>query len=175
MRPELGIPEAVDRVIMHGLEKDRTRRYQKMAAFEQDIDRLLAGEMDVALDDAAGEQPSPLSQRQSRWPWHLAVAAVLALGIGSAAMLARTGKEIPAPAVLVPATLPVPKASVPLQIIPELTKPMSEVVPSTPSEHVRHLGKSHPARPSAAVEPPPKKSKADDKIAPSPYTAPKAP
>jgi hypothetical protein len=55
---------------------------------------------------------------------------------------------------------------------------VSEAVPSTPSEHVRHLGKSHPSRPSAAVEPlppPPKKSKADDKIAPSPYTAPKAP
>jgi serine/threonine-protein kinase len=178
MRPELGIPEAVDRVIMHGLEKDRTRRYQKMVAFEQDIDRLLAGDMDVALDDAAGEQPSSLPQRQRRWPWHLAVAAVLALGIGSAAMLARAGKENRAPAVLVPTVPPVTKASPPLQIIPEPTKPVSEAVPSTPSEHVRHLGKSHLARLSTFVEPPPpppKKSKADDKIAPSPYTAPKAP
>jgi eukaryotic-like serine/threonine-protein kinase len=178
MRPELEIPGVVDRVIMHGLEKDRTRRYQKMAAFEQDLDRLLAGEMDVALDDAAGEQPSPLPHRHSRWPWHLAVAAVLALGIGSAAMLARAGKEIPAPTVLVPVAPPVPKASLPLPIIPEATKPAIETAPSTPSEHIRRLAKGHLVRLSTSVEEPPlplKKSKADDKIAPSPYTAPKAP
>jgi hypothetical protein len=64
-------------------------------------------------------------------------------------MLARAGKEIPAPAVLVPAVPPVTRASPPLQIIPEPAKTVSEAVPSTPSEHVRHLGKSHPARPSA--------------------------
>ena len=178
LRPELGIPEAVDRVVMHGLEKDRTRRYQKMAAFEQDIDRLLAGDMAVALDGAAGAQPSPLSRPQSRWPWHLAVGAVLALGIGSAALLARAGREIPAQVVPAAAVLPVPKASLPQKMIPEPTKPVGEAPPSAPSERVRRLGKSHPVRPSTSVEeppPPPKKSKADDKIAPSPYTAPKAP
>ncbi|HEY5282036.1 MAG TPA: serine/threonine-protein kinase, partial [Polyangia bacterium] len=89
LRPELGIPAAVDRVVMRGLEKDRTRRYQHMAGFEQDMDRLLAGALDVALDDAAGAQPRPTPRPLSRWPWHLAVAAVLALGIGSAVVLAR--------------------------------------------------------------------------------------
>jgi serine/threonine protein kinase len=96
LRPELGIPEAVDRMVMHGLEKDRTRRYQHMAAFEQDMDRLLAGDADVALDDGAGAAIGSTPRARSRWPWHLAVAAVFALGIGSAAMLARGGKEVSA-------------------------------------------------------------------------------
>ena len=177
LRPELGIPEAVDRMVMHGLEKDRIRRYQHMAAFEQDIERLLAGDADVALDDGADARPRLPPSARSRWPWHLAVAAVFALGIGSAAMLARGGKEIPARAVPSPAPL-APKVSAPPPPNPELAKPVVEVPPNSPSERIRRPGKSHPVRPPAMVEeapPPTKKSKADDKIAPSPYTAPKVP
>jgi tRNA A-37 threonylcarbamoyl transferase component Bud32 len=180
LRPELGIPEAVDRMVMHGLEKDRTRRYQAMAAFEQDVERLLAGDVNVALDDGAGGEPGLPARVRSRWPWHLAVAAVFALGIGSAAMLARGGKEllarpVPAP---VPAP-PVPKVSAPPPpVIAVPAKPVAESPVSLPSEHVRRPGKSHPVRPQAVVAevpPPAKRSKADDKVAPSPYTAPKAP
>ncbi|HEX7508014.1 MAG TPA: protein kinase, partial [Polyangia bacterium] len=178
LRPELGIPDAVDRVVMHGLEKDRTRRYQHMAALEQDMDRLLAGDADIALDDGASGEQDSLSRIRSRWPWHLAVAAVFALGIGSAAMLARGGKEtavrafapVPAPAQ--------PKASAPPPLKPEPARATVESPASSANEHVRRAGKSHPVRAPAVVEvapPPAKKTKADDKIAPSPYTAPKAP
>jgi serine/threonine-protein kinase len=189
LRPELGIPAAVDRVVMRGLEKDRTRRYQHMAGFEQDMDRLLAGALDVALDDAAGAQPRPTPRPFSRWPWHLAVAAVLALGIGSAVVLARAGKDLPTQvlpaAVIVPApkvVRPAPTLAQPTPLASESPRSApSEVSQIVPSEHVRRsVGKAHPVRLSAAAEqpvspPPPKKSKADDKIAPSPYTAPKAP
>jgi serine/threonine-protein kinase len=178
LRPELGIPDAVDRMVMHGLERDRTRRYQHMAAFEQDIDRLLAGEVDLALDGGASTEQRPTSRARSRWPWHLAVAAVFALGIGSAAMLARGGREIPTVK-----AMPVPAPAKPLASAPpppslEPAKPLGELPPGPPSEHLRRPGKSHAVRPLAATveaSPAVKKSKADDKIAPSPYTAPKAP
>jgi eukaryotic-like serine/threonine-protein kinase len=183
LRPELGIPEAVDRMVMHGLEKDRTRRYQHMAAFEQDVERLLAGDVAVALDDGAAPGSAPNSR--SRWPWHLAVAAVFALGIGTAAMLARGGKELSAaqaaPKPIPPApkvSPPAPKVSPPALPIPEPAKPVGESPSTSPSEHARRTSKIRPVRPQALVEgapPPVKKSKADDKIAPSPYTAPKVP
>jgi len=178
LRPELGIPNAVDRMVMHGLERDRTRRYQHMAAFEQDMDRLLAGEVDIALDGGASAEQRSTSRARSRWPWHLAVAAVFALGIGSAAMLARGAKEIPtAKATLAPAPAK-PMASAPPPPSLEPAKPVGELPPGPPSDHVRRPSKSHAARPQAATEVAPlavKKSKADDKIAPSPYNAPKAP
>ena len=181
LRPELGIPDAVDRMVMHGLERDRTRRYQRMAAFEQDMDRLLAGDADVALDDGVSTELGSASHARSRWPWHLAVAAVFAVGIGSAAMLARGVKDIPA-AKAMPASVPAkPKASTPLPSSPEPARPSiasPESASVSASDRVRRPGKSRPVRPQALVEeapPPAKKSKADDKIAPSPYTAPKAP
>jgi len=175
LRPELGIPDAVDRMVMHGLEKDRTRRYQHMAAFEQDIERLLAGDADVALD--GGAEPASPPRASRRWPWHLAVAAVFALGIGSASMLARGGKETPD--LVVPARAPAPpKPRVPPPPVPEQARPVAGSPPGPPSDHVRRPGKSHALRPPVVAQeapPPVKKSKADDKIAPSPYNAPKAP
>jgi hypothetical protein len=119
----------------------------------------------------------------------LAVAGVLALGIGSAVVLARAGKELPTQVLPAAVIVPAPTVVRPAPILAQPTQPASEVPQSAPSEasqivsseHVRRLvGKAHPVRPSTAAEqplppPPPKKSKADDKIAPSPYTAPKAP
>ena len=105
------------------------------------------------------------------------MAAVFALGIGSAAMLARGGKEVSARPMPLPAA-PAPKVSVPPPTIPEPTRPVAEAPQTSPSERVHRPGKGHLVRPPVAVEevpPPAKKSKADDKIAPSPYTAPKAP
>jgi hypothetical protein len=135
----------------------------------------LAGDADVALDGSV--EPGAPSRARSRWPWHLAVAAVFALGIGSAAMLARGGKvasarPLPAPVPPSPPLVaPPPVAIAPAKIVDES--------PSTlPGDHIRRTGKSHAARPQPAVQeaaPAAKKSKADDKIAPSPYTAPKAP
>jgi tRNA A-37 threonylcarbamoyl transferase component Bud32 len=175
LRPELGIPDAVDRAIMHGLEKDRTRRYQHMAAFERDMDRLLAGDIGVTLDEGAGAESGTLPRPRSRWPWHLAVAAVFALGIGSAAVLARAGKKIPSQAAPAPVA-PKPKARLPVLAPP--ARPASEPPPISPGERVRRPSRSRPVRPSLPtqeVSPTPKKSKADDKIAPSPYTSPKVP
>ncbi len=38
LRPELGIAPAIDRVVMHGLAKDRSLRYQTMPALERDLE-----------------------------------------------------------------------------------------------------------------------------------------
>jgi serine/threonine protein kinase len=173
-RPELSIPPAVDRVVMRGLEKDRTRRYQQMAQFEHDIDRLLAGDMDVAFDDGTGLLPGPARPPRSRWPLHLGVAAIFAVGIGTAALLARTGQETARPPASAPARS-VFRASAPPPREPEPVKPASEPSVSTPGERARRPGKGRFARPATPVlqpGPPAKKSKADDKVAPSPYTSP---
>jgi hypothetical protein len=151
LRPELGIPEAVDRMVMHGLEKDRTRRYQHMAAFEQDMERLLAGDVDVVLDGDAGAETGSSPRARRRWPWHLAVAAVFAFGIGSAALLARGGKEVsaakatpvPAPAKPRP-TPPAPPAATNL----EPPRPVVESPPSTAGDKVRRPGKEPPGPPT---------------------------
>jgi serine/threonine-protein kinase len=184
LRPELGIPQAVDRMVMHGLEKDRSQRYQDMADFERDLERVLAGDMDGALVADSAEGPGIPAASSRRWPWHVAVVAVFVLGIGTAAVLARESKPAtmsparPAPAaVRIPPTAvvnPPPKAA-------ELPRPAAvEVASVAPSEHARRPSKGQQAaRPAIAVTPqlapPIKKSKADDKIAPSPYTEPKAP
>src|SRR5688572_17477514 len=53
LRPELGIPVGVEMVVMRALEKDRTRRYQKMAELERDLERVIAGDHNVGLPEAA--------------------------------------------------------------------------------------------------------------------------
>jgi eukaryotic-like serine/threonine-protein kinase len=173
LRPELGIPPAVDRMVMHGLEKDRQRRYQRMGAFESDVDRLLAGAPDVVLDDGVALAP-PFGPRR-RWPWHFAVAAVFAVGIGTAALLARTGEES-ASRSAPPPIRSVLRASPPPPKVSEPARPAESLPRTLPSEPVRRPGRGHAARPASSVEgatpPAVKKSKADDKIAPSPYTSP---
>ena len=183
LRPELGIPAAVDRVVMHGLEKDRTRRYQEMGTFERDLERLIAGELGVVSDESAGAGSGQVAEPRSRWPWHLAVATVFAVGIGTAALLARGGGKQPVPPVPVP-TRPVfsaPLASIPA---PKITPPVAPAVapPAQPTsllDRIRRVGRARPARATAAAPgaqgappTPTKKSKADDKVAPSPYTPP---
>jgi serine/threonine protein kinase len=84
LRPELGIPIGVDTVVMRALERNREHRYQQMADLERDLDRLLAGDHNVGLP------PEPVSAAPlPRSRWHLAVAAVLAIGVGLAVALAR--------------------------------------------------------------------------------------
>jgi serine/threonine-protein kinase len=175
LRPELGIPPAVDRVVMRGLEKDRTRRYQEMALFEHDMDRLLAGDMEAGFDEGAATASRPARPARGRWPVHLGLAAIFTVGIGTAALLARTGGQAEKPAAP-PSGLVVPRPSAPAPRIADSPRSASEPPTTTPSEHVRRSGKGHFWRPATAVEqpapPPAKKTKADDKIAPSPYTAP---
>jgi serine/threonine-protein kinase len=188
LRPELGIPAAVDRVVMHGLEKDRARRYQNMAEFERDIDLLIAGNMDVVLGETTEVGPSPAPYARRRWPWHFAVAAVFALGIGTAVMLARTGKQLARPAQADVAAVPVPVARVtpPPPNPPQAIQPVVVAPPVvTPShsplsvDRFRHAGRGRPVHATSSAEESIsqtlKKSKADDKVAPSPYNPPKVP
>jgi eukaryotic-like serine/threonine-protein kinase len=175
LRPELGIPPAVDRVLMRGLEKDRSRRYQHMADFERDMDRLLAGEVDVGFDEGTGAAETSTTARRGRWPVHVGVAAIFAVGIGTAMFLARGGGDSagpPAP----PVAKSAPRASVAAPRVMPPPPAVNEPPSTAPSERVRRPGKAHPIRPATTVpEPTPapaKKTKADDKIAPSPYNAP---
>jgi serine/threonine-protein kinase len=172
LRPELGIPAAVDRVVMRALEKDRDRRYQQMAEFEHDIERLLAGDSTVALREVAEPSEAPAGHRL-RWP--LAALGVLALGVAIAMALVGGDRQIPAsvpptPALAKPAIPVAPPAAAPA-VAPALATPAP---PPSMSERSRRVGKPHGPRASAAAAPAGpvergKKSKADDTVAPSPY------
>jgi hypothetical protein len=173
---------------MRGLEKDRSRRYQAMEVLESDLERLLAGDMGVAIDEAAVAGLGPDVQPRSRWPWHLAVTMVFAVGIGTAALLARGGNS-DAASPKTPVSVQHPAGATPAakQVAAVKVDPTISQAPSpaaTPSllEPVRRVGRFHPSHPTttaapsvAPSSPTPKKSKADDKVAPSPYTAPQAP
>lgn len=189
LRPELGIPIAVDRLVMHGLEKDRSRRYQAMEAMERDIERLLAGDTGIMADDVTAVGSEPALRVRSRWPWHVAVTSVFVVGIGTAALLARGGSKPSA------AALPPPPASRPAlapkfaaPVAAPAAAPVAKVEAQAPSpvplpgDRVHRAGKQHPGHvattaPAASAPPAavPRKSKADDKVAPSPYTSPQAP
>ena len=78
LRPELGIPDAVEAVVMRAMEKDRARRYQTMAELERDLDRLLAGDQNV------GFAPARRRARRAR----RGAAALAAAGRGAAVALA---------------------------------------------------------------------------------------
>jgi len=174
LRPELGIPPAVDRVVMRGLEKDRTRRYQKMAAFERDLERLLSGEIDVGfLDEASAPHAAP--PPRGRRGLYLGVAAIFAVGIGTATLLARSHKEVEKVTVPRPAPPPQPAPPPPPKVEEPPPVPVAAPVPSEPVRRPGKVAKPRPSTAEPAVPPAPKKSKADDKIAPSPYTAPQVP
>lgn len=186
LRPELGIPLAVDRLVMHGLEKDRSRRYQTMDAMERDIDRLLAGETGIVVDEASASGTAPVLVRRRRWPWHVAVASVFVIGIGTAALLARGGGRPPAAALPPPPASREPPASGPAASPPApVAKVEHQVLPATPSladrarrpakQHPGHVAPAAPVASASTAATVPKKSKADDKVAPSPYTSPQAP
>jgi serine/threonine-protein kinase len=86
LRPELGIPEAVESVVMRAMNKDRHRRYQAMADLERDLERLLAGDQNVGSGMAEGElavvPASPGGPR--RWQLALAATVVIAAGVALA-------------------------------------------------------------------------------------------
>ena len=81
LRPELGIPDAVDAVVMRAMEKDRARRYQTMAELEGDLERLLAGDQNVGLRPVVGAAPPVRAAAPKRWPLVLVALVVLAAGV----------------------------------------------------------------------------------------------
>jgi serine/threonine-protein kinase len=94
LRPELGIPTAVEAVVMRAMEKDRGKRYQAIADLERDLDRLLAGDQNVGLPDPSSTQLSPPSALETGpRRWHLGLAAFVALVVGLAFALSRSPAE----------------------------------------------------------------------------------
>jgi tRNA A-37 threonylcarbamoyl transferase component Bud32 len=161
LRPELGIPAAVDRVV---------KRYQQMAEFEHDLERLLAGDSTVALREAPGPSEAPAGHRL-RWP--LAALGVLALGAAIALALVGGGQSAQSPGVPVLSNPAVPVAPPEAALAAHPAPATLAPVPLAP-ERTRRVAKSHGARASAAAAPAgpverDKKSKADDTVAPSPY------
>jgi serine/threonine-protein kinase len=120
LRPELGISDAVEAVVMRAMEKDRTRRYQTMADLERDLERLLAGDQNVGMNPNAGGAPSKAATAPKRWPLLAAAGAAVAI----AAFLAWPSKPPPA---LPPAATTAPVAP-PAPPIAPVQRP--EIIPS---------------------------------------------
>jgi serine/threonine-protein kinase len=159
VRPELGIPDAVEAVVMRAMAKDRNARYAAMADLERDLERLLAGDQNVGLPlasegGAPGRRPVAPPRR-----WHLGVAAALALGIGVSLAISRPpGAPAPVKAPSAPASAE-PSGPGPMGAKPSLAAPgataadrgASERLPTErgPAERSRAPGA---ARPHARVE-----------------------
>ncbi len=92
LRPELSITEALERVVMRTLAKDRDVRYQTMAELEHDIDRLAAGDQNVGLMPSGVpvlEAAAAEAAREAASSRRVRVAALVGLllaGAGLAAM-----------------------------------------------------------------------------------------
>ncbi len=98
LRPELGISEAVETVVMHAMEKDRARRYATMSDVENDIDRVLAGDQNVGVGAGLIPATAPAPTSPSRGRILVWGAAAVALIGGVAMALARPdATEVPAP------------------------------------------------------------------------------
>ena len=146
LRPELGIPDAVDAVVMRAMEKDRARRYQTMAELERDLERLLAGDQNVGLAPVTGPAaPAPAGPK--RWPLVLLGVVVLVGGVSLA--LRRPPVAVrPAPAPLAPPT-PVPStAAAPAPVAPSTA---AAAPPAAPARKVRVRAERHPARPAVTA------------------------
>jgi tRNA A-37 threonylcarbamoyl transferase component Bud32 len=86
LRPELGIPEAVEAVVMRAMEKDRQRRYQAMGELEHDLERLLAGDQNVGVSAsavrAAVVDERALAAEGGPRRWHLLIAGATVMVVG---------------------------------------------------------------------------------------------
>ena len=147
LRPELGIPDAVDAVVMRAMEKDRARRYQTMAELELDLERLLAGDQNVGLrPPVVGVAPAVRAAAPKRWPLVLLALVVLAAGVTAAlrrpAVAVAPGLR-PAPVTVAPATGPEPTLAPSARSVPAGP-------PAPPSHKVRSRPERHPAKASVA-------------------------
>jgi len=146
LRPELGIPPAVEAVVMRAMEKDRQRRYQTMADLERDLERLLAGDQNVGSPAPAGplEEVAPVEIAGLR-RWRLAIVGALVMVAGIALALrhpsdAHSGSEqaappasaaAPPPAAAPPASPPAP--AVPIAAPPAGADPRGSAAATSPS------------------------------------------
>jgi serine/threonine-protein kinase len=141
VRPELGIPDAVEAVVMRAMAKDRTARYGAMADLERDLERLLAGDQNVGLP-LAEEGGAPRAVAPPR-RWHLGVAAALVLGVAVSVALRRT------PVVDAPPAASSPPA--PSGANPTVAKPTTPP-PGTPAPERGAGERSAPPRAANALE-----------------------
>jgi serine/threonine-protein kinase len=152
LRPELGIPDAVEAVVMRAMEKDRSRRYAAMSDLERDLERLLAGDQNVGLPLVeAGAAPRGPIATPRRWP--LGLAAALALGVGVSLALSRPPRPAPShvvatPPARVPAAAP-PPAPAPAAAPPRADERVAER-PARPAPR----GRGHAERRAATPEAP---------------------
>jgi len=155
LRPELGIPEAVEAVVMHAMEKDRTRRYARMSDVERDLERLLAGDQNVGpgADAPAPTVPPPLGPPRGRaWVWGAAVAALIG---GVAMVLARpeASEKVPRPpAASTPAAAAPPAPAEPARKPPVPVAPAG-AEPAPPDTGPVETGATKPADPTPARRP----------------------
>ncbi|HEY4183619.1 MAG TPA: protein kinase [Polyangia bacterium] len=165
LRPELGISEAVETVVMHAMEKDRARRYPTMADVEADIDRVLAGDQNVGAGAGLVQTTAAPPGNPSRgriWVWGAAVAALVG---GVAMALARPEASPPtgpgsAPAAVAPVNpRPSPErpSAGPPDTMPVTGDPRVAKRPEHPGNHPGHgkvdrHGSSESRRPATHVE-----------------------
>ena len=127
LRPELGIADAVESVVMRAMDKDRTRRYQTMAELEHDLELLLAGDQNVGMAPAATTATTTRIVAPKRWPL-LAGAAVVLSGAIAIAVRGTPEEKLPAPPVTAPAPVAAPAAMAPA--LPPPAPPPAPVVPA---------------------------------------------
>jgi serine/threonine-protein kinase len=141
LRPELGIPDAVEAVVMRAMEKDRARRYQVIADLERDLDRLLAGDQNVGLPPP-GTAPTAPARRSLPLPrWPLWLVASLVLGLGLAKALSRDQGGRAPEARREPAAAAAPAKAVPAPPAPSAPPPPAVV--------------AHPPQAAVAIAPAP--------------------
>jgi hypothetical protein len=159
LRPELGIPEAVESVVMHAMEKDRARRYATMGEVEHDLERLLAGDQNVGSPVAAvpavaggsiSPTPPPLSSPGGgrAWIW---TAAFLALVAGVIATL-RHPREPEAAAEAHPHSSTSIVAATPGPERPRAQVDSVMAPPGGPASGTASRGEPRPTRSAAAAE-----------------------
>jgi len=166
LRPELGIPDAVDAVVMRAMDKDRARRYQSMGELERDLERLLAGDQNVGLPPAvAGAAPSRMAPR---WPLALTAGALLAAGVSLAlrrpppahppSPAATTAPAEPAP--VPPVVVPPPGAAA--AVAPAVDSTLPANLPAPRPSHRSHVRVEH--RPTRSAAEPAANSEAADSV-----------
>jgi serine/threonine-protein kinase len=161
LRPELGIPPAVEALVMRAMEKDRDKRYQTMAELERDLDRLLAGDPNIGVP--AEELTPPAEPKKTGARWHLGIGAILVVGVGLALALARTEEEARTralrsalvPAAATPRKAEPPARPPPVTDTPKPTAPQAQSATAIKKEPVAKVAKkgtrikSQRARPNA--------------------------
>jgi eukaryotic-like serine/threonine-protein kinase len=148
LRPELGIPDAVDAVVMRAMEKDRARRYQTMAELERDLERLLAGDQNVGMPPDTGNRPAPRAAPK-RWPLVLLGLVVLAGGVSVA--LRRPAVAV-SPVATPRPVAPLTTAGPPAAPAPPAASPAPPVAAPAPPARKAHVRvERHPNKPAAAA------------------------